>query len=215
MFWGKGMVKILGINIIQKNERTGPMGDMIIANHLGFHEIPVLLSFYPATFAIKDGAKNVFVTGKALTRTGNIFINMENPMLRTQALFKLIRLLKRGGRIILFPEGKFTPGSKRQPFNSGSFFAVKRLDKTVEACVIDSPSEREALVWSVNKKILPQLLDLFGRKKIDISIEFFKPVKVKEEPAVFAKKWQNIIQKKLEENEKESFSRDTGLENVG
>ena len=37
-----------------KNERSGPLGDIVVSNHLGFLDVPVLLSIYPAVFMIKD-----------------------------------------------------------------------------------------------------------------------------------------------------------------
>ncbi len=203
--WGRGLVKILGINVIEKNKKPEQSGDIIISNHYGLHEIPVLLSYYPAIFAVKDQCRKSFVTGRMLKKVGNIFIDPENPSKRTVALIKLVKKLKRGKRVIVFPEGEFTPGSKRKPFNAGPFHAAKKMNKKIQACVIDSPNDRNAISWNKNGNLLFQLFDFFSRKKVDVSIRFFDPVTVDEDPAKFANKWKRKIEMELEKNEMENI----------
>jgi 1-acyl-sn-glycerol-3-phosphate acyltransferase len=200
--WGKGLASIMGIKIHRVNERSGPMGDMIISNHLGFLDVPIMLSVFPGVFAIKEEMKSVFFFGQALVKQGHVFVKRDDNLSKRQALLELMKVLKEDDRIIVFPEGKASPGAERLPFNPGSFLAVKRLDKTVEPCVIDYLPDRSMLAWDVEKKMLPQLVDLFGRRRIDVSIEFFPPQKIEGRPADFAEKWQKIMQDKLEQNDR-------------
>ncbi len=201
--WGKGLAWIMGIKIHKKNERPELMGDMIISNHLGFLDVPIMLSLYPGVFAIKEEMKNVFFFGQALVKQGHIFVKRDDKFSKRKALVELMKVLKKNNRVIIFPEGKASPGAERLPFNPGSFLAAKKLDKTVEICVIDYLPDRSLLAWDVNKKTIPQLADLFGRKKIDVSVEFFEPVRIEEKPAEFAQKWHDIIQNRLEQNDRD------------
>jgi lyso-ornithine lipid O-acyltransferase len=205
--WGRGLAFIMGIKIHKVNERKGPMGDMIISNHLGFLDVPIMLSVYPGVFAIKEEMKKVFFFGQALVNQGHVFVKRDDNLSRRGALVELMKVLKEDDRIIVFPEGKASPGAERLPFNAGSFLAVKRLGKTVEACVIDYLPDRSLLAWDVEKKMLPQLVDLFGRRRIDVSMEFFPPEKVEGSPSDFAKKWHDIMQEKLKHNDRK---RDAG-----
>jgi len=205
--WGKGLAFIMGIKIHKVNERSETMGDMVISNHLGFLDVPIMLSVYPGVFAIKEEMKKVFFFGQALVNQGHVFVKRDDKLSKRGALIELMKVLKDGDRIIVFPEGKASPGAERLPFNAGSFLAVKRLEKTVEACVIDYLPDRSLLAWDVEKKMLPQLVDLFGRRRIDVSMEFFPPEKVEGSPSDFANKWHDIMQEKLEENDRK---RDAG-----
>ena len=156
---------------------------------------------------IKEEMKNVFFFGQALEKQGHVFVKRDDKLSKRKALMKIMKVLQDDDRIIIFPEGKASPGAERLPFNPGSFLAAKRLDKTVEACVIDYLPDRSLLAWDVNKKMVPQLIDLFGKRRIDVSIEFFKPEKVEGSPTAFAEKWHDIIQEKLEQNDRD---RDAG-----
>ncbi len=196
--WGRGLAAIMGVRIHQYNQREGPMGDVIIANHMGFLDVPVLLTFFPAVFMIKIEASRVFYFGKALLKQEHLFVNRKDAASRRAAGQALVDLLEEGGRVIIFPEGRASPGAERLPFKPFSFVAAQRLGKRVEACVIDYLPDRELLKWDVNRPMFPQLVALFGRRRTDVSIEFFPAAPVRGEPDTVAEQYRQMIQSKLE-----------------
>jgi hypothetical protein len=105
-------------------------------------------------------------------------------------------------RIIIFPEGYQSPGAERRPFKPFSFFEAERQGKKVELCVIDYLPDRSMLEWDRHKPMFPQLVDLFGRKRTYVSLEFF-PSEVPEDPAEVAARYKDIAQSKLEEYDRE------------
>jgi 1-acyl-sn-glycerol-3-phosphate acyltransferase len=197
--WGRGLGKIMGIHIHPKNRRSGPMGDVVVANHMGFLDIPILLSFYPAVFIIKEEMHKVFFFGKALEDEGHVFVDRADRRSGKEALRGVEEVLAEGGRIIVFPEGGASPGAERRPFKPGSFAVAQRLGKKVEVCVIDYLPDRKMLEWDVKRPMLPQLVDLFGRRRIDVSVEFFPAEDVEGDPAAYAAKWHDFVQRRLEE----------------
>ena len=209
--WGQGLAYIMGVRFHERNRREwSEMGDMIIANHMGFLDVPVLLTYFPAVFVIKMEMRRVFYFGRALEDEGHVFVDRGDRKSHRAASSGVASVLEDGDRIIIFPEGRASPGAERRPFKVGSFAQAQKQDKTIEACVIDYLPDREQLKWDVNRPAVPQLLKLLGRKRTDVSVEFFPPEKIQGDPAECAKKWHDIIQGKLEQYDAERDARNAG-----
>ncbi|MDJ0761904.1 MAG: lysophospholipid acyltransferase family protein [Myxococcota bacterium] len=200
--WGRCLAFVMGIRFHQRNERTGPMGDIIIANHMGFLDVPVLLSFFPSVFIIKMEMRRVFYFGKALEQQGHVFVERGESKSRKDAREGLTQVLADGDRIIVFPEGGASPGAERKPFKPFSFIAAKNMDKTVQACVIDYLPDRSMLAWDTKRAMFPQLVALFGRRRTDISVEFFPAEKVVD-PVEMAQRYHDMMQGRLEAYDQE------------
>lgn len=202
-FWGKGLAKIMGVRIHERNKRSGPMGDVIIANHMGFLDVAILLSYYPAVFVIKDEMRKVFFFGSEMVHQGHVFVKRDNATSRRNAALGLLEVLKDGDRIIVFPEGHASSNSKRPPFKPFSFVAANRLGKRVEACVIDYLPDRKQLEWDVNRSMLVQLIELFGRRRTDVSVEFFPPERIEGDPLEAVERYHGLIEGKLKQYDRE------------
>ncbi len=201
--WGKGLAWLMGIKIHRKNNIPEPMGEVIISNHLGFLDVPIMSSIFPAVYMIKAEAKKPFYFGPALSREGHFFVDREDNSSMRKAAKDLLKFSKDFCRIIIFPEGKASPDAKRLPFKPGAFAMAKKLDKTVQPCVIDYLPERSVHKWDTTKKGLPQLINYLGKKRIDVSIEFFPAVKIEGETKEFAEKWHDIIENMLKHYDSE------------
>ncbi len=202
-FWGRWLARIMGVRIIKRNERTGPVGDIFIANHMGFLDVPVLASQFPSVFIIKMEMRKVFHFGRALETQGHVFVERGSEASRQSARDGVRRVLENDDRIIVFPEGRAGPTAERRPFKPFCFIEAQRQNKTVELCVIDYLPDREMLKWDTNRKMLPQLVDLFGRRRTYVSVEFF-PAEVPEDPKALAEKYHDIAEERLRAYEEEN-----------
>ncbi len=200
--WGRGLAFIMGVRIHKQNKRTGEMGDLIISNHMGFLDIPVILSVFPAVFVIKMEMRRVFFFGKALEQQGHVFVDRQEVKSRHSALKGLQKVLKAGDRIVNFPEGGASPDAKRPPFTPLPLVIAKRLGKRVEACAIDYLPDRSMLKWDASKPMFGQLVTLFGRGRTDISIAFF-PSEIIEDAREATLRYHDLIQSRLELNDRE------------
>jgi 1-acyl-sn-glycerol-3-phosphate acyltransferase len=153
-------------------------------------------------FIIKMEMRRVFYFGKALEYQGHIFVERGSIESRHQARDGLMGALKDGDRVIVFPEGRASPGAKRLPFKPFSFAAVQRHEKLIQGCVIDYLPDRKMLEWDIKRPMFPQLVDLFGRHRTDVSIEFFPAEKV-DDAREAADRYHDLIQGKLEEHDRE------------
>jgi 1-acyl-sn-glycerol-3-phosphate acyltransferase len=199
--WGAGFAWIMGVRIHKVNKLEGPMGDLIISNHMGFLDIPVLLASFPAVFVIKIELGRIPFFGKCLFDQQHIFVERDKTTSRQKAGKDIMKALRAGARVIVFPEGRGSPHAERLPFSPGSLAVAERLKKTVQACVIDYLPDRRMLEWDINRKILPQLVDLFGRFRTHVSIEYLEPRPV-EDSKKDAEAYQRIIENKLIEHDR-------------
>ena len=118
--WGKGLAAIMGVRFHERNRRDwNEMGDMIVANHMGFLDVPVLLAYFPAVFVIKMEMRRVFYFGRALADEGHVFVDRGDRQSHTEASKGVAQVLEDGDRIIIFPEGRASPGAERRPFKVG------------------------------------------------------------------------------------------------
>lgn len=202
--WGKGLAWIMGIRIHRLNELPLPMGEVIISNHMGFMDVPVMSSIFPAVYMIKAEAKKPFYFGGALSREGHFFVDREDKTSLRKAAANLLKFSNDFCRIIIFPEGKASPNAERLPFKVGAFAMAKKLDKTVQAVVIDYLPNRQVHKWDTTKKGMPQLIELLGKRRIDVSVEFFPAEKITIDPKEYAVIWHDKIENRLKEHDKEN-----------
>lgn len=206
--WGSGLALIMGVRVRKRNAPPVELGDLIVANHMGFLDVPVILRFFPAVFVIKMEMRRVLYFGRALERQGHVFVDRGHKDSMRRAAEGLRAVLEDGDRIIVFPEGRASPGAERLPFRKGSFVAAQEAGKRVQLCVVDYLPDRRMLEWDVERAMLPQLVDLFGRWRTEISIEFFPPEEVVDDPAVVADRFHDLAQSRLEEYDREREARE-------
>jgi 1-acyl-sn-glycerol-3-phosphate acyltransferase len=135
--------------------------------------------------------------GKALRKHGHVFVERGSEASRRSAREGVQRVLEAGERLIVFPEGRASPGAERRPFKPFCFFEAQRQGKSIEAVVIDYLPDRRQLEWDVNRGMIPQLIELVGRKRTEVSVEFLGTF-LPEDPAVDAETWKETIQGRLE-----------------
>jgi len=199
--WGKMLAFMMGVRVHRRNERSWPMGDLIVSNHNGFLDVPTLLSIFPAVFVIKIEMRRVFYFGKALENQGHLFVDRADKKSMRRTGIDLLQVLRDGDRIVVFPEGRACPTAARLPFKPGSFAAAKRAGKTVELCVLDYLPDRRQLEWDVNRSTFVQLVELFGRLRTHIAVEFF-PSEAVDEPEQMAERYRAIVVERLEANDR-------------
>lgn len=202
-YWGKGLAWIMGVRIHPRNERSGPMGDVIISNHMGFLDVPILLSLFPSVFIIKMEMRRVFFFGRALEKQGHVFVERSSENSRKSARDGVRQVLENDDRIIVFPEGRASPGAERLPFKPFCFYEAARQGKRIEACVIDYLPDRSSLKWDINRSMLPQLIELFGRKRTDVSVEFLPSEVLNEDSEAAALRYHDLIEGKLKQYDQE------------
>lgn len=118
--WCRGCLWLLGLKV-----RTigAPATDgvlLFVSNHVSYLDIPVLSRNIAGTFVAKTEVAGWPLFGYAARITGTVFINRIGNEAKAQRR-ELVSRLAGGERLILFPEGTSTDGSRVEPFKSALF----------------------------------------------------------------------------------------------
>ena len=97
-------------------------------NHASALDIPVLYASLPFQFRIvhKKELLSYPVIGWHLKRSGQVCVDQQNPARSVGQIKSVVRTLKNGMPLVIFPEGGRTSDGHIQPFLPGAFFmAIK------------------------------------------------------------------------------------------
>ena len=116
-------VRVIGLDKIDTS-RT----HVYAVNHASALDIPVLYASLPFQFRIvhKKELLSYPVIGWHLKRSGQVCVDQQNPARSVGQIKSVVRTLKNGMPLVIFPEGGRTANGRIQPFLDGAFFmAIK------------------------------------------------------------------------------------------
>ena len=105
-------------------------GAVIIANHLSYSDPPIIwacIKRIVVTIAMKELWRSPMVV--IMVALGHIPIDRGNPKSAVKARKRMIKVVRAGGLLLGFPEGKISKTGEQLPFKSGLF------DTAIEAKV--------------------------------------------------------------------------------
>jgi 1-acyl-sn-glycerol-3-phosphate acyltransferase len=100
---------------------------LFIANHRSYLDIPVLTGVLGGTFLSRADVAGWPLVGTVARLTHAVLVERDDARDRTRAARALMRRL-RTASVIVFPEGTTTGATLPEPFASGAFRLVQRLD---------------------------------------------------------------------------------------
>lgn len=101
---------------------------LVCANHASYLDGLVLTAALPSrfNFVVQDGAAGWPVVGLVIRRMGVTFINRAAPREAARQTRALIRRLRNGESLVVFPEGTFKREAALLPFRNGAFLMAAR-----------------------------------------------------------------------------------------
>jgi 1-acyl-sn-glycerol-3-phosphate acyltransferase len=125
-------IRIEGLN----NLPPGPA--IVVANHISYLDGPMMLLALPPrfSFVVKVEASRVPVIAMLLRRMGCTFVSRNNAAQGSTDMRRLIRDLKAGHSLGLFPEGHIQRQPGLQPFRLGAFLIAAQCGVPVVPAVI-------------------------------------------------------------------------------
>ncbi len=122
--WGRMLVEGTGSTVTVEGAENVPRDRavVIVANHQGYFDIPVLLGYFPkaAAYIAKAGVRQVPILGKWNELYGTVFINRGNPREALKAIQKGAERVKEGYSLVIFPEGTRSPDGHVLSFKPGA-----------------------------------------------------------------------------------------------
>ena len=95
-----------------------PRNVLIVANHISWLDIFVILSFQPARFVAKSELRRLPVVGRLIANVGTLFIERERRRDTHTVNRHTVEALARGDIVAVFPEGTTSDGTGLLKFHS-------------------------------------------------------------------------------------------------
>ncbi|WP_050615316.1 lysophospholipid acyltransferase family protein [Bacillus testis] len=121
--WSKTLVRISGTKVTVIGEENMPTGAvLLVSNHEGNFDIPVLLGFLekPFGFISKIEVLKIPIVHKWMRIMNCVFMDRKDRRQSIQAIRQGIAILKEGHSLSVFPEGTRSKGGPVGEFKAGS-----------------------------------------------------------------------------------------------
>jgi len=138
---------------------------VVVANHASYLDGLVMTAALPPHFGfvIKAEASRVPIMGLVLRRMGASFVTRSDPRRASRETRALLRSLKRGESLAVFPEGTFSPRPGLLPFRLGAFvLAARAAAPVIPAAILGTRNILPDKVWlprhnHIRIRLLPPL----------------------------------------------------------
>lgn len=145
-------VKVIG----KENLPLNP-GFSIYVNHTSMMDIPVLmykLNKHPIAFLQKQEVLDLFAVGKWTPKLGCVVIDRSNPRKGAEAIVNVIKNVKNGLTMVVFPEGtRSNKIGELIEFKQGSFKVALKSKAPLVPITIVKPKNFKEVKWPLRKKI--------------------------------------------------------------
>ncbi|WP_042355356.1 lysophospholipid acyltransferase family protein [Bacillus rubiinfantis] len=126
--WSRTIMRITGSQITVEGEERIPSGPVVlVSNHEGDFDVPVLLGFIkkPFGFVSKIEVKKVPIISAWMEAINCVFLDRSDRRQAVKSIREGIDLIKHGHSMIIFPEGTRSKGGPVAEFKSGSLKLAK------------------------------------------------------------------------------------------
>lgn len=183
--WYHGVcLKIIGIEVVTQGQPSPARPCLFVANHASYLDIPVLGSQIETCFVAKKEVANWPLFGLLAKLQRSLFIDRRmNKAGEGQSALEQ-RLLG-GERIVLFPEGTSSDGTRVLPFKRALFelptapgFVIQPVTIVCSA-VNGVPSDRvdrQGYAWFGDMTLVPHLWKFCQRRSTQVRVTFHEPL---------------------------------------
>lgn len=175
--WSRGFNRISGMELEVIGEPPKPPF-FLVANHLGYADIPALRAAVTGVFVAKHDIGEWFLAGRMVRDMGNVFVDRGNRRDIPRAGEQIIEKLSLGEGVIVFPEGTSTKGDDVLPFNSSFLEFAARTDLPVSYASISYRTPQgempasDAVCWWDDTGFLAHMYRLFTVSRYTAVISF-------------------------------------------
>jgi 1-acyl-sn-glycerol-3-phosphate acyltransferase len=150
----------------------------LVANHMGYADIPVLRSVLEGVFVAKHEISQWPVVGRIISDMGNIFINRQSRADIPRAGEEILAALDIGEGVIVFPEGTSSEGAEILQFNSSFLEFAARRELPIHYATIsysipgEAESPRKLVAWADTTPLREHVSRLFELGGFDATVTF-------------------------------------------
>ena len=164
------------INISLQVVGTPPASGLIVSNHLSYLDIFAFGTAMPCVFVSKAEVRDWPVFGKLTTMAGTVYVDRRRRSDTRNANEGIKRALEQGLRVVIFPEGTSTDGSKVLPFYPSLFEPAVETSVPVTAAHVsytlrDGIVGQDVAYWG-EMTFFPHLLKLLAKRGLSATVTF-------------------------------------------
>jgi len=156
-----------------------PRNVLIVANHISWLDIFVILCFQPARFIAKADLKRMPVIGRLIANVGTLFIERERRRDTHTVNRHTVEALARGDVVAVFPEGTTSDGTGLLKFHSSLLQSAVDAKGHVQPIAIryrtpaDEFCEAPAYVGELN--LVQSFWRVTGERRITAELHVMRP----------------------------------------
>ncbi|MHC4884609.1 MAG: lysophospholipid acyltransferase family protein [Planctomycetota bacterium] len=150
LHWGRFILKMTGSRVSVEGLGKVPTegGAVIVANHQGAMDIPLVLGFLgrPVAFVAKKELRRIPLMGTWMKRMRCQFLDRDDRRQGLEVVKRSVDFLQSGGVMVVFPEGTRSRGGPLANFKKGSLrMAIKAGVPIIPTTIVDSYK-----IWEAN-----------------------------------------------------------------
>lgn len=176
--WGARILRVLRVRVMVSGEP--PSGGMLVANHLGYLDIPVLAARQGLAFVAKAEVRGWPGLGRLVAMAGTRFVVRERRGDVVLVGDDFARAVEAGVLPAVFLEGTSTAGETVRPFKPALLEPAIRRGWRVTPVALDYHCEGGTVVrdvcWWGEMSLLPHLWRLAGLKGVIARVRYGRAV---------------------------------------
>lgn len=174
--WYSLLARILNVKVRRTGATMATPG-LTVGNHISWLDIVVLGAQAPFNFIAKREVAEWPVVGYLGRRVGTLFVSRGDRDSTLDTAEEMTWRLRRGRRLLLFPEGTSSRGDTVLRFHARLFQPALLAQAPVQAVAIAYRGEAAQLAPFVgDDDFLPHLWRLLALPEIEVDLVFFPPV---------------------------------------
>ena len=178
--WSKRLLKIFAVELEHSGvppDFNGPV--LIVANHISWLDIFVVLALRPSRFIAKSDIKRWPMIGPLVSSVGTLYLDRTRRRDAVRINSQVAEALANGDVIALFPEGTTTHGRELLPFHGSLLQPVIQAGGQVLPAAIrymhDDGSHSTAAAYVGETSLMESLRQLVRARKTRVRIHLCEP----------------------------------------
>ena len=167
--WAIAIIFFVGCNAVVRGRENIPKkgGICFVGNHCGFFDIALLLAYCGRPFGFVAKKELLFVPflNAWIYMLGGLFIDRLNVRKAIRTINKGVARIKKGGGMVIFPEGHRSKGRGLLPFHAGSL----KLATQAGAVIVPVAIKGSYDVFEKNNRVVSTTVNISFLEVIDTS----------------------------------------------
>lgn len=123
-WWSRAVLRAFGVRVRLVGVPLGRRASLVVANHVSWLDIPLVATVLPGRMLAKSEVRGWPVLGPLAARAGTLFVERARLRALPGTVAVMTEALRRGDRVVVFPEGSTWCGRSRGRFRPAAFQAA-------------------------------------------------------------------------------------------